>query len=63
MFETAENRDSACAAESPDSAAIYSTKKPLNNGVTGFFFTFLSVEPAVKCTPLRCLEITGISGG
>jgi len=46
MFEPAENRDAACAAERPDSAAIYGTKKPMNTGLTGYFFTFLSVDPA-----------------
>jgi len=27
--------------ERADSAAIYGTKKPMNTGLTGYFFTFL----------------------
>ena len=39
----------------------YSTKKPMNTGFTGYFFTFLSVEPAGISTLLEPSAITGIS--
>jgi len=32
--------------ERADSAAIYGTKKPMNTGLTGYFFTFIQVDPA-----------------
>lgn len=33
--------------------AIYGTKKPMNTGFTGYFFTFLSVEPGAIWHPLE----------
>jgi hypothetical protein len=46
MFEPLISWDVLECLGMPDSAAIYSTKKPMNTGFTGYFFTFLLVEPA-----------------
>ena len=46
MFEAIDSWDVPGCLIRPDLPAIYGTKKPMNTGLTGFFFTFLSVDPA-----------------
>lgn len=46
MFEAIDSWDVPRHLRRPGLPAIYGTKKPMNTGLTGFFFTFLSVEPA-----------------
>ena len=53
MFEPAENRDAACAAERPDYAAIQGTKQPTNTGRAGCFPQSFQVEPAETDPPLK----------
>ena len=45
MFEPIGSWDVVECLRRADLPAIHGTKKPMNTGLTGFFFTFLSVEP------------------